>query len=125
MRMLYVEDDRLNALLFEQVMRLRDDIELRVAEDGIQAIAMVEDWTPDVLVLDAQLPGTTGFELLLDLRRQPELAQVPALMCSADASEEHRMRSRTAGFVGYWPKPLDVPRVMADLERLCAGLEPR
>lgn len=116
--MLCVEDDRLNAMLFAEVMRLQGNVELRMADDASQALEMLDGWTPDVLVLDAQLPGISGFELLHELRRRPGLAQVPALMCSADASDEHRRRSEAAGFAGYWSKPLNVPQVMADLQRL-------
>src|SRR6185369_12294185 len=64
LRMLYVEDNRINAILFEEALKLREQIELRVATDGEDALSLVHHWTPDVLVLDAHLPGMDGFELL-------------------------------------------------------------
>ena len=118
MRMLYVEDNRINALLFEETLKLRSHIELRVAEDGDEAHAIASEWRPDVLVLDAHLPGLTGYEVLQQLRQLPGLAEVPAFMCSADAMPEDVQRALAAGFIGYWTKPIDVNQVMADLDVL-------
>ena len=83
--MLYVEDNRINAILFEEAVRMRGGIELQVAEDGAEALALARHWQPEVLVLDAHLPDMSGYELLLRLRELPALAGVPAFMCSADA----------------------------------------
>jgi PAS domain S-box-containing protein len=118
MRLLYVEDNRINALLFEEAMRVLGGFDLRVAEDGAEALAMVGDWTPQVLVLDANLPDMSGFEVLRRLRELPALADVPAYMCSADAMPEDLERARLAGFDGYWTKPIDMAIVSADLESL-------
>ena len=118
LRVLYVEDNRINALLFEEALRLRSDIELRIAEDGEEALALVSQWLPDVLVLDAHLPGISGHELLRRLRALPALAQAPAYMCSADAMPDDVQRALAAGFAGYWTKPIDLARVMTDLDAL-------
>ena len=120
LRMLYVEDNRINAILFEETMRLHGGIELKVAEDGAEALALAGDWPPDVLVLDSHLPDTNGFDVLLRLRALPGLADVPAFMCSADAMDDDLRRAADAGFTGYWTKPIDIARVMADLESLLA-----
>lgn len=115
MRLLYAEDNRLNALLFEEMLRGHGDIELRIAENGSEALRIAAEWAPQVLVLDAQLPDVNGFELLARLRGVPALADVPAYMCSAEASEAHIAQSRAAGFDGYWAKPLDIAEVTAAL----------
>jgi PAS domain S-box-containing protein len=120
LRLLYVEDNRINALLFEEAMRLLGDFDLRVVEDGTDAIALVREWTPQVLVLDANLPDMSGFEVLRRLRELPGLAGVPAFMCSADAMPEDIQRARDAGFEGYWTKPIEMAVVSADLEALRA-----
>ena len=124
LRLLYVEDNRINAILFEEAIRLRDGVELRLAEDGAEALDQVRDWRPDVLVLDAHLPGMNGFELLSALRRQPGLTDVPAFMCSADAMPDDMERAAQAGFAGYWSKPIDIAKIMSDLDRISAGLAP-
>lgn len=118
LRVLYVEDNRINALLFEEAMRLLGGIELRVAEDGAEALALVRSWQPQVLVLDANLPDMNGHELLGRLRELPALAALPAFMCSADAMPEDLERARRAGFHGYWTKPIEMPKVSAALDAL-------
>jgi len=107
-RVLYVEDNALNVLLFEEALRREPGVELCVAVSGEQALAMVEHWTPELLIIDLNLPGVTGTELLQALRLRPALASVPAVVCSADAMPEDRARALAAGFDHYWTKPIDV-----------------
>ncbi len=122
LRMLYVEDNRINAILFEEALRMREDLELRIAENGDEALQLVDAWLPDVLVLDSHLPGMNGFELLQALREVSGLAHAPAFMCSADASPDDIERAAQAGFVGYWLKPVDMEQLFADLDRVCGQL---
>ncbi|WP_341893476.1 response regulator, partial [Variovorax sp. YR752] len=118
LRLLYVEDNRINALLFEEAMRMLGGIELQVAEDGAEALQLARHWAPQVLVLDANLPDMHGHELLGRLRELPGLATTPAFMCSADAMPEDLERARASGFIGYWTKPIELPKVSAALDAL-------
>lgn len=120
-RLLYVEDNRINALLFEAVLGARPDIELRIAATGWEALDIVEHWIPDVLVLDANLPDTHGVQLLQQMRGLESLKTTPAFMCSADAMEEDVRLARAAGFIDYWIKPVDFDKVLADLRLLSLG----
>jgi CheY-like chemotaxis protein len=115
MRLLYVEDNRINALLFEEAVRMAEGIELRIVEDGEQALNVAADWAPELLVIDSHLPDVTGAVLLQRLRQLPSLAAVPAIMCSADADPTDFQDAQAAGFCGYWTKPIDLQRVLADL----------
>jgi PAS domain S-box-containing protein len=120
LRVLYVEDNRINAMLFEEALRPYPQIDLHVAEDGQMALSMAREQQPDVLVLDAHLPGMSGFEVLRALRALPQLARAPAFMCSADAMPEDLARAKAAGFDGYWTKPIDIVAVTTELCRLAA-----
>jgi len=120
LRVLYVEDNRINAMLFEEALRPYPQIDLNVAEDGQMALSMAQECAPDVLVLDAHLPGMSGFEVLQALRKLPALASAPAFMCSADAMPEDVARAKAAGFDGYWTKPIDIVAVTTELCRLAA-----
>jgi PAS domain S-box-containing protein len=120
LRVLYVEDNRINAMLFEEALRPYPQIELEVAEDGQMAMSLAQERAPDVLVLDAHLPGMSGFEVFDALRALPGLNDVPAFMCSADAMPEDVARARDAGFAGYWTKPIDIVAVTDELCRLAA-----
>jgi two-component system, OmpR family, response regulator len=118
MRLLYVEDNRLNALLFEEMLNAIPDIELRVAEQGQEAMQLAMQWQPELLVLDARLPDTSGLDLLPRMRALPGLETVPAYMCSADTSPEDIASARRAGFEGYWVKPVNIQSVIAALKSL-------
>ena len=118
LRVLYVEDNRINALLFAEAMRPYPQIELEIAEDGDMAVEMATEKTPHVLVLDAHLPGMSGFDVLVALRALPGLAEAPAYMCSADAMPEDLARAEQAGFAGYWTKPIDIVAVTTVLCQL-------
>jgi PAS domain S-box-containing protein len=123
LRVLYVEDNRINALLFEEALRDYAYIHLEVAEDGQMAMSTAREFEPQVLVIDAHLPGMSGFEVLRALRTLPGLSEVPAYMCSADALPEDIARAHAEGFVGYWTKPIDIPEVVNTLSAL-AGQDP-
>jgi len=118
MRLLYVEDNRINALLFEEALRRFEWIELRVAEDGADAVSAAAQFNPEVLVLDSHLPDTSGLDLLPRLRALPGLTRLPAFMCSADVMPEEVARALAGGFDGYWTKPIDFEAVVTDLQRL-------
>jgi PAS domain S-box-containing protein len=123
LRVMYVEDNRINALLFQEALRDYEYIDLEVAEDGQMAMSTAREFKPHVLVVDAHLPGMSGFEVLRALRTLPGLADVPAYMCSADALPEDIARAHAEGFVGYWTKPIDIPEVVNTLSAL-AGQDP-
>ena len=118
LRVLYVEDNRINALLFAEALRHESSIALEIAEDGEQALEMARQCLPEVLVLDAHLPGMSGFDVLRALRLLPGLEHAPAFMCSADAMPEDIQRAMDAGFRGYWTKPIDVVIVTNELTKL-------
>ena len=119
LRVLYVEDDHVCVLLMAQVMAGEPGIDLVIVEPGAEALAAVAGgWTPELRVLDAHLPDTSGHALLARLRALPGRSQVPACMCSADALAEDHQRATDAGFDHCWTKPLSVPLVHACLRAL-------
>ena len=121
MRVLYVEDNMYNLMLFDDVMRTRDDVEVRTAQNGAQGFEVAGNWLPDVLVLDGRLPDTHGIELLQRMRDIPGLQATPAFMCSADTLPEHKILAEQAGFTGYWTKPVDFDKVFDELDKVAAG----
>jgi PAS domain S-box-containing protein len=121
-RVLYVEDNPLNVLLFEEALRHELGVELRVAISGEAAMALVEHWTPELLIIDMNLPGATGTELLRALRLRPALADTPAVVCSADAMPDDRERALAAGFDHYWTKPIDVRALPAAITAALQGV---
>lgn len=125
MRVLYVEDNMYNLMLFDDVMRTRDDVDVRMAQNGAQGYEVATSWLPDVLVLDGRLPDTHGIDLLKRLRDVPGLQATPAFMCSADTQPEHKVLAEQAGFMGYWTKPVDFDKVFDELDRIAANSDLR
>jgi len=118
MRLLYVDDDRINTMLFEETCRLSRELEVRSADCGEYAIELASEFRPDVLVIDLHLPDTDGYELLARLRGIDGLDKAPAFLCSADVPEALAEPAARAGFTGCWPKPVQLRDILADLERL-------
>ncbi|MDP1739590.1 response regulator [Polaromonas sp.] len=124
-RVLYVEDNMYNLMLFDDVMRTRDDVEVRMAQNGAQGFEVAGTWQPDVLVLDGRLPDTHGIALLQRMRGIEGLQTTPAFMCSADTQPEHKVLAEQAGFAGYWTKPVDFDKVFDELDRVAANADLR
>lgn len=109
---LYIEDHPVNALLVREALALQQPChQLRVAETGEDGLRMVAEQRPDVVLLDLNLPGASGYDVLAQLRADPATAALPCVAVSADAMPDELLRARQAGFVDYWTKPL----VMAGL----------
>ena len=118
----YVEDSPVNAMLFEAVIATLPGLVLRVARDGAAALALLQQLTPDLIIIDAHLPDTDGVTLLHDLRAlRADLRRVPAVMFTADAMSERETLSRAAGFKDHWTKPMDVTRIAASIRGLLAA----
>ena len=125
LRVLYVEDNMYNLMMFDDVMRTRDDVEVRMAQTGAQGFETAGTWQPDLLVLDGHLPDTHGIALLQRLRGIAGLQNTPAFMCSADTQPKHKILAEQAGFAGYWTKPLDIDKLFEELDRVAARADLR
>jgi CheY-like chemotaxis protein len=116
MRVLYVDDDRVNSLLFAEACRVAGIGPVDTADDGADALAQAARVLPDVLVIDLHLPDTDGCTLLGRLRDHlPALAGRPAFLCTADDTTALQVRARAAGFAGCWAKPVAVAGLLAAL----------
>lgn len=113
---LYVEDDRINTILMEEVFRLLPGWQLECAEDATQALAMLQTLRPALVLIDMNLPDMTGIEMIHKLRSDPCLASLPCVMLSADDQQGDVAAALAAGFAEYWVKPIDVPRLAVALQ---------
>jgi CheY-like chemotaxis protein len=117
MRVLYVDDDRINALLFVETCRFAPGVELETAASGAEALELVQRWVPDLLVIDLHLPDTNGYELLAALRGSIGAPELPAFLCTADEAQWVEKPAREAGFTGCWTKPVVLKVVLDELSR--------
>lgn len=118
---LYAEDNEVNVALFKQVMSLRPQCRLMVANSGKQALALASMQRPDLVLLDMHLGDMTGFELADALDRNPLTAGLPRVALSADAMPDTIHEARSRGFAAYLTKPLDVVAVLRCLDEVMQG----
>jgi two-component system, chemotaxis family, chemotaxis protein CheY len=88
------------------------------AADGLDALAVLEEHPIDVVLTDINMPRMDGEELMLHLREDEDLQDVPVLVLSADSSEARMSRMFAAGARGYLGKPLSPERLRAELDRV-------
>lgn len=84
-----------------------------VAMDGAAAMRIVDQITPDIVLLDAVMPGIDGFETCKRLKRDAGLANVPIIFMTGLAETEHIVRGLEAGGVDYVTKPIVIEEMLA------------
>ena len=121
-QVLYIEDNEVNQLLMEGMLAHRPAIDLHLAALPVTGLAMAAAAPPDLVLLDIQLPGIDGFEVLRRLRDLPALCSAPVIAVSANAMPSDLEDARLAGFAVYLTKPVDMPRLLALIDRTLAAL---
>jgi CheY-like chemotaxis protein len=114
--LLYVEDNPANLMLVEQIIEDHPHIRMLSARDGKQGIALAYTHVPDVILMDINLPGLSGFQVLKLLREEPATAHIPVLAISANAMPRDIDKGLEAGFFRYLTKPIKVNEFMDALE---------
>ncbi|MCW8193244.1 PAS domain-containing protein [Proteobacteria bacterium 005FR1] len=107
---LYIEDNPANLRLVNKILGRRDDIELITAHTSGLGIELAAAKKPDLILLDINLPGLNGYQVMNVLRANPDLCEVPVVAITANAMPRDLERGKKAGFVDYLTKPLDVDR---------------
>jgi two-component system sensor histidine kinase/response regulator len=80
---------------------------LRFATDGVAALRLMRESVPDLMLLDAQMPGLTGFQILDEKRADPRLADVPVIMITNLSGEEHEQMGLEKGAADFLAKPVN------------------
>ncbi len=106
-RLLHVEDDADIREIAEMSLGLSGEFEIRQCASGEAALACVEDFGPDVLLLDMMMPGMTGRQTLSKIQEIPAFCSVPAIFMTARAQHNEIEELRKAGAVAVISKPFD------------------
>lgn len=115
-RVLVVEDNERNLKLVRDVLQYAgyEIIEARTGEEGVE---LAQSRSPDVILMDLQLPDIDGMEALRRVRKSPVTADVPVVAVTAFAMQDDRARVFDAGFDGYLEKPLSVRELPAQVQQ--------
>jgi signal transduction histidine kinase/CheY-like chemotaxis protein len=107
-RAVYVEDNEVNALLMATVFEQHSSWALRVFDDAADALAHIRAHRPELVLLDLNLAGLSGMELLRLLRDDPRTSGLHCIAVSADSQAETVEAALAAGFDDFWAKPLNL-----------------
>jgi signal transduction histidine kinase len=114
-RVLVVDDNEDAANTMAMILKLEGH-EIETAYSGVQALACMDEFKPEVVLLDIGLPGLDGFQVAKRIRAQPKYQRTRLLAMTGYGQEADRQRTREAGFSGHLVKPVD----FADLKRMLA-----
>lgn len=106
-KLLHVEDDADIRMITKLALEFSGMFDVVQCACGPDALARLETFTPDVLLLDMMMPGMTGTETLARMRKWPGLAEIPAIFMTARAQAPQMEELRTAGAADVISKPFD------------------
>ncbi|MHB1231201.1 MAG: ATP-binding protein [Burkholderiales bacterium] len=113
--LLYVEDNPSNLMLVEQIMAGYPHVRMLSARDGKHGIALARAHLPDVILMDINLSGISGIEVLKILHDDPATAHIPVVALSANAMPRDIEQGLAAGFFRYLTKPIKVDELINTL----------
>jgi two-component system, cell cycle response regulator DivK len=111
------EDNAVNRELLRELLESRGYTVVEAC-DGEDALRMIEQTQPDILLLDIGMPVLDGFAVVRQLRQNPRLSALPAVAVTAYAMQGDRERILNSGFDGYLSKPINARSLAEELDRL-------
>ncbi|MDN3502477.1 Hpt domain-containing protein [Psychrobacter sp. 5A.1] len=96
----------------------RQGFNVAVAKDGIDAIEILQDMTPDMILLDIEMPRMDGFEVATQVRHSKRLQHIPIIMITSRTGEKHRERALEIGVNDYMGKPFQEKELLNKMQKL-------
>ncbi len=118
---LYIEDNPANLRLVMQLLGRRPNIHMWSAHEPSLGLELAAEHKPDLILLDINLPGMDGFEVLERLRHQPATRDIQVIAVSANAMQKDIERGLEAGFDDYITKPINVVALLQIVDKTLAG----
>lgn len=118
-RLLLVDDDATTLRVLSRVLSAYAD--QRLATSGAQALHLARAETPDMMLIDMQMPGMSGAQLCAQLKSDPLLAHVPVLFVTSDDSEETRLEALQLGAADFITKPIHADQLQARVAAVLRG----
>lgn len=116
-------DDEKHIVRLVQVNLERQGYEVVTAHDGRDALEKVESEKPDLVVLDVMMPYMDGFEVLQNLRRNPNTRDIPVIMLTAKAQDADVFRGWQSGVDCYLTKPFNPMELISFVKRIFKSLD--
>ena len=115
---LLIVDDNPQNLKLARVVLMAEGYEVRTAGDAEEALRLLDDYGPRLILMDLQLPGMDGLELTRRLKADPARTHIIVVALTAYAMKGDQQKALNAGCDAYMSKPIDtdaLPRLVADL----------
>ena len=109
---LYIEDDPINTMLVERILRARPGVVFGSAPDGRTGLDRADRLRPDLVLLDLELPDIGGEQVLAGLRTSAAVRDVPVVVISADIDPDVHRRILAGGADFFLVKPYDVTELL-------------
>jgi chemosensory pili system protein ChpA (sensor histidine kinase/response regulator) len=113
-----VVDDSITVRKVTERLLKRNNMKCITAKDGVDAITVLDEVTPDVMLLDIEMPRMDGFELATFLRNSERFKQLPIIMITSRTGDKHRQHAMDIGVNEYMGKPYTEIDLMANIEKL-------
>jgi chemosensory pili system protein ChpA (sensor histidine kinase/response regulator) len=113
-----VVDDSITVRRVTQRFLERNGMRVMTAKDGVDAMALLAEHVPDVILLDIEMPRMDGYEVAAHVRNDPRLADVPIIMITSRVGEKHRARAIELGVDDYLGKPYQESQLLDAIEPL-------
>ncbi|CAH1072060.1 hybrid sensor histidine kinase/response regulator [Candidatus Nitrotoga sp. 1052] len=123
--LMYIEDNPANLSLVEHIIESRPDIRLLSAMNGNVGIELAGAHLPDVILMDINLPGISGADVLRILRSDPLTKHIPIIALSANAMPHDIANAMEAGFFRYLTKPIKFNELMSAIDEALGLAEAR
>lgn len=114
-RILVVDDNVDAAESAGEILRLLGN-EVSVVHDGLAAVTAVEEWRPDIVLLDIGLPGIDGYEVAKRVRQSPHGKGVMLVALTGWGQDQDKQRTSDSGFDQHWVKPVGLDK-LKDISR--------
>ncbi len=116
-RVLYIEDNPANLELVRKIMSRDPGLDFIDASTGEEGLERARTEVPDVILVDINLPGVDGFQVMEKLGEMHETRDIPVIALTAAATDADKKRGQSAGFFSYLTKPITALELMETIRR--------
>ena len=115
-----IVDDSLTVRRITSRLLSREGFDVLTAKDGVDALELLPSQTPDVILLDIEMPRMDGFEFTKTIKANPKYASIPIVMITSRTAEKHRNLAKDLGVDLYLGKPFQEEELLRHLRDMLA-----
>jgi chemosensory pili system protein ChpA (sensor histidine kinase/response regulator) len=115
-----VVDDSITVRKVTSRLLERHNMQVLTAKDGVDAVTLLQEHRPDVMLLDIEMPRMDGYELARHMRSTPELSDIPIIMITSRTGDKHRTRALELGVKRYLGKPYQEADLLENIYTILA-----